>query len=213
MKHEVPLPAWLVPAEAGLVAYAEILATDGVTKGLIGPREVDRLWTRHLLNCAVVADPALGLVPEGAAVADVGSGAGLPGLVWALTRPDLRVTCVEPLLRRTSFLEDAVSRLGLGERVTIVRARAEDRPLEAGVVTARAVAPLRKLLPWTVPLLAPGGRLVALKGSSASQEIEESAALAAASGMGTLTIVECGAGVVDPPTIVVTGVRQNAARA
>lgn len=213
MKHERPLPDWLAPAEAGLTAYATLLATDGVTKGLIGPREVDRIWTRHLLNCAVVVDPGAGLVPEGAFVADVGSGAGLPGLVWAIARPDLTVACVEPLLRRTSFLEDAISRLGLADRVTVLRARAEDRPLEAAVVTARAVAPLVKLLPWTVPLLAPGGRLVALKGSSATREIEEATAIAEAAGMAPLTVVECGSGVVDPPTIVVTGVRQNAARA
>ena len=206
------LPAWLAPAEAGLSAYADVLVTDGVTQGLIGPREVERIWTRHILNCAVVADPAMELVPEAALVADVGSGAGLPGLVWAIARPDVSVICVEPLLRRATFLSAVTEQLGLAN-VTVLRERAEQAKVAATVVTARAVAPLSRLLGWTVPLLSPGGRLVALKGSSAAEEISDADAVRVRLGMGPLTVIECGAGVVDPPTIVVTGVRQNAARA
>ena len=134
--------------------YAEMLATDGVTRGLIGPREAPRIWERHLLNCAVLTDA----VERDADVCDIGSGAGLPGLVIAIRRPDLRVTLVEPLLRRATFLSEAVERLGL-ERVEVVRARAEDLHGSAGfsVVTSRAVAPLPRLLAWSLPLLQPGG--------------------------------------------------------
>jgi len=147
--------------------YAEILATAGVERGLIGPREVDRLWDRHLLNCAA---PVV-RVPEGATVADVGSGAGLPGLVWAIARPDLRVTLVEPLLRRTRFLEEVVDELDLAH-VTVLRARAGEAEQTFEVVTARAVAALDKLARWCMPLVAPGGLLLALKGRSAAQEVE-----------------------------------------
>lgn len=179
---------------------------------MIGPREVPRLWDRHLLNCAVVADPASGLVPAGATVADVGSGAGLPGLVWAIVRPDLQVTLVEPLLRRATFLTQTVADLGLTDRVLVIRGRAEEQLAggtwaPAAVVTARAVAPLAKLLGWTVPLLAPGGRLVALKGSSAADEVAAAAEEAAVLGLIDLAVVTCGAGVVDPLTTVVTGIR------
>src|SRR3954449_533182 len=125
--------------------YAELLATDGVVRGLIGPREAPRLWERHLLNCAVVAE----MIPYGASVLDVGSGAGLPGIVLAVARPDLSVTLVEPLARRTTFLTEAVDTLGLGTTVTVVRARAEEALRNgtptADVVTARAVAPLDRL--------------------------------------------------------------------
>lgn len=150
--------------------YAGLLATEGIVRGLIGPREVPRLWDRHLLNCALVAD----LVPEGSTVCDIGSGAGLPGIVLALRRPDLHVTLVEPLLRRTTFLEEVVTELGL-DQVRVVRGRAEDQrggaPFE--VVTSRAVAPLPRLLAWSMPLVAPGGVLLALKGSSATAEVAE----------------------------------------
>ena len=124
--------------------YAELLATDGVVRGLIGPREAPRLWERHLLNCAVLAE----LLPDGATVCDIGSGAGLPGLVLAIARPDLTVTLVEPLLRRTTFLEEVVAELGL-ERGR-GGARAGPRSCTAqrtfDVVTSRAVAPLERLL-------------------------------------------------------------------
>ncbi len=206
------LPEWLDPFSGGLTAFAALLADAGVTRGLIGPREVPRLWERHLLNCAVVADPAVGLVPPHARVGDVGSGAGLPGLVWAICRPDVRVVMIEPLLRRSTFLIEAIAELGLDGRAEVWRGRAEDavhEPSASGfdVVTARAVAPLDRLVGWTVPLLARNGRLVALKGSSASRELQESRQAAEAAGLIALGVVEVGAGFVDPPTTVVTGVR------
>jgi 16S rRNA (guanine527-N7)-methyltransferase len=150
-------------------AYADLLATDGVVRGLIGPREAPRLWDRHLLNCAVLGD----VVPEGATVCDIGSGAGLPGLVLAIARPDLRLTLVEPLLRRTTFIEEVVETLAL-PNVEVVRGRADDlhgrRTFD--VVTSRAVAPLERLLQWSMPLVAPEGALVAMKGSNVEEEIE-----------------------------------------
>jgi len=147
--------------------YAELLSTWGVDRGMIGPREVPRLWERHLLNCAVVV-PRL---PRSATVADVGTGAGLPGLVWAIARPDIAMTLVEPLLRRVSFLEEVVADLGL-TNVEIARSRAEDHPGRYDVVTARAVAALDKLTTWCWPLVAPGGVLLAMKGRSAPEEVE-----------------------------------------
>lgn len=154
------------------VDYAQLLATDGVVRGLIGPREIPRLWSRHLLNCAFVAD----LLPPDARVVDIGSGAGLPGIPLALRRPDLSVVLVEPLLRRATFLDEAVDRLGLARSVTVLRARAEDARAALGPVewmTARAVAPLDRLVTWCGPLLAPGGRLLALKGARAEAEVAE----------------------------------------
>lgn len=209
------LPGWLAPYADPLQAFADLLAGPGVDRGLIGPREVPRLWQRHLLNCAVVAEPSLGLVPPGASVADVGSGAGLPGLVWAIVRPDVTVHLLEPLLRRTVFLSEAVQALNLSDRVRVVRVRGEQAPLEGGwepvdVVTARAVAPLGRLVGWTAPLLVDGGRLVALKGSSAPDELAEAAAQAAAAGLVHLEVRVCGTGVVDPPTTVITGIRGTA---
>ena len=206
------LPPWMAAGADGLTAYVDLLATDGVDHGLIGPREVPRLWTRHILNCAVVAEPALDLVPAGSRVADVGSGAGLPGLVWALVRPDLHVVLVEPLLRRANFLSGAIERLGIAERVQVVRGRAEDVVrsadwVAADVVTARAVAPLDRLLTWTIPLVRTGGRLVALKGSSAGEEIVAAATVAESLAVRDLRVELCGAGVVDPPTTVVVGIR------
>ncbi len=147
--------------------YARLLVTHGVERGLIGPREVDRLWDRHLLNSAAVSSE----VPQGAHVLDVGSGAGLPGVPLALARPDLTVTLVEPLQRRVTFLTEvcaALDRPGLDVR----RARVEELPpSSAEVIVARAVAPLTRLATWTLPRLVPGGRLVAMKGRSASDEV------------------------------------------
>ena len=148
-------------------AYAQLLATDGVVKGLIGPREVPRLWDRHIMNSAVVVPR----VPQGASVADIGTGAGLPGVVWAIARPDLQVTLVEPLLRRTVFLDQVVDELGL-DNVTVLRSRAEDAPETYDVVTARAVAALDKLARWCMPLVKPGGVLLAMKGRSAAEEVQ-----------------------------------------
>jgi 16S rRNA (guanine527-N7)-methyltransferase len=202
-----------VHAQAALARYAELLATAGVERGLIGPREVPRLWDRHLLNCAV----AVPLVPEGADVIDVGSGAGLPGIVWGIVRPDITVTCLEPLQRRATFLEEVVVELGLTGRVHVVRARAEDivrgrgpvTSLRARVVTARAVAPLERLAGWTVPLVEPGGALLALKGRSAAEEVESSRVVLERLGIVSVDIVECGEGVVDPATTVVRAVKAN----
>lgn len=147
--------------------YVDILASRGVDWGLIGPREVDRLWPRHVLNSLAIS----GLIGEGRTVVDVGSGAGLPGIPLAIARPDLSVTLLEPLLRRANFLTEVVAELDLAGRVTVVRARAEDHRAQYDVVTARAVAALPKLLGWCLPLLAPGGELLALKGESAEREL------------------------------------------
>jgi 16S rRNA (guanine527-N7)-methyltransferase len=149
-------------------AYAHLLATDGVVRGLIGPREAPRLWDRHLVNCALLGE----LLPDGATVCDVGSGAGLPGLVLAIARPDLRLTLVEPLLRRTTFLDEAVERLSLAN-VEVIRARADalhgERTFD--IVTSRAVAPLDRLLTWSMPLASAHGALVAMKGLGAADEV------------------------------------------
>lgn len=149
--------------------YAELLATAGVERGLIGPREAPRLWDRHLLNCALLAEA----VPTESGVADLGSGAGLPGLVLAIARPDLTLTLVEPLERRTVFLLEVVAELDL-DRVEVVRGRAEalhgDRTFD--VVTSRALAPLDRLLAWSMPLVAPHGAMVAMKGRSLEDEIQ-----------------------------------------
>lgn len=188
----------------GLPVFAEILATRGVERGLIGPREVPRLWSRHLVNCAVVAQEAEGDLPQGCTVADVGSGAGLPGLVWALVRPDLQVTLIEPLLRRATFLSEVVDELSLSDRVSVLRARAEDvAPAEFDVVTARAVARLPQLLMWTLPLAHVGGVVLALKGSGARQEVDEAQDAVAELGAGPVTIRSYGVDVIDPPTTVV----------
>jgi 16S rRNA (guanine527-N7)-methyltransferase len=181
-------------------AYADLLATDGVLRGLIGPREAPRLWERHLVNCAVLADA----IPEGADVVDLGSGAGLPGLVLAIRRPDLRVTLVEPLLRRTTFLDEAVAALGL-DRVEVVRARAEDLhgQRDFAVVTSRAVAPLPRLLDWSMPLVRPGGVLLAMKGATAPDELAGAAADLRRWSAGAAEVLSLGGDLIDPPTTVI----------
>lgn len=180
--------------------YADLLATEGVLRGLIGPREAPRLWDRHLLNCAVLADE----IPQGATVCDLGSGAGLPGLVLAIARPDLRVTLVEPLLRRTTFLTEVVDELGL-DHAEVVRGRADalhgHRTFD--VVTSRAVAPLERLLGWSMPLVAPTGALVAMKGSSIEAEIEEAGPLLERLRCGDPVVSRIGEGRIDSPTTVV----------
>lgn len=184
--------------------YAHLLATEGLTRGVIGPREVPRLWDRHLLNCAVLTE----LLPEGARVVDVGSGAGLPGIVLAIRRPDLRVDLVDSLQRRTDFLAEVVADLDLAASVRVWRGRAEDPAIVTAVgssawVTARAVAPLDRLVRWCLPLLRAEGRLLALKGASAEAEVAETAAEVRRSGGGAPTVVRCGVGVLTESTSVV----------
>jgi len=182
--------------------YAEQLATSAVERGLVGPREAARVWDRHVLNCAVVGE----LVPEGARLVDVGSGAGLPGIPLALARPDLRIVLVEPLARRVQWLVEVLDELELD--VTVERGRAEEAAVRrrwegADVVTARAVAPLARLTGWTLPLVRPGGRLLAVKGATAVAEVERDADAVRRLGGGRPEVVRCGVGVVDPPCTVV----------
>ncbi|MCZ2806927.1 16S rRNA (guanine(527)-N(7))-methyltransferase RsmG [Modestobacter sp. VKM Ac-2983] len=158
------------PAVDQVGRYVAMLAGDGVVRGLIGPREVPRLWDRHVLNSAALAE----VVPQGSRVVDVGSGAGLPGVPLALARPDLTLTLVEPMARRVEFLQDVVTELGAPWRV--VRGRAEERSVvravgPVDVVTARAVAPLPRLVGWCRGLLAPGVQLIALVGARAAAEV------------------------------------------
>ncbi|MFE2584443.1 16S rRNA (guanine(527)-N(7))-methyltransferase RsmG [Streptomyces sp. NPDC059378] len=183
------------------VRYAELLAEAGVQRGLIGPREVPRLWERHLLNCAVLSE----VVPEGVTVCDVGSGAGLPGIPLALVREDLKITLLEPLLRRTNFLTEVVELLGL-DHVTVVRGRAEEvmgKVQPVHVVTARAVAPLDRLAAWGIPLLRPYGEMLALKGDTAEEELKSAATALSKLGAVETSILHVGEGVVDPLSTVV----------
>jgi 16S rRNA (guanine527-N7)-methyltransferase len=200
----------LVPPEAADVfggaldqarRYAEMLATDGVTRGLIGPRETERLWDRHLLNCAVVSE----LLPERGVLVDIGSGAGLPGVVLAMLRPSLRVILLEPLLRRSVFLEECVAELALSN-ATVLRARAEDKAaahIEADVATARAVAPLDRLAGWAVRLLRPDGQLLAIKGQSADEEITAAQPVLSRLGVRSAEVLQAGHGRVVMATTVV----------
>lgn len=149
--------------------YVDILAGKGTEWGLIGPREGDRLWERHVLNSVALAD----LVPRDSTLVDVGSGAGLPGLPLAILRPDLRVTLLEPLLRRATFLTETVDELGLGSSVTVARARAEDHRYSYDAVVSRALAPLDRLLTWCGPLRHPDGVILALKGRTAADELRD----------------------------------------
>ena len=186
---------------ADAVRYAELLAEAGVQRGLIGPREVPRLWERHILNCAVLSEA----VPEGVTVCDVGSGAGLPGIPLALVREDLNITLLEPLLRRTNFLTEVVELLGL-DHVTVVRGRAEEvlgKLAPVHVVTARAVAPLDRLATWGIPLLRPYGEMLALKGDTAEEELKASATALSKLGAVETSILQVGEGIVDPLSTVV----------
>lgn len=204
-EHEPPAVAARIFGDRlpAAVQYARLLATDGVVRGLIGPRESDRLWDRHLLNCAVVAE----LIPADRRVADIGSGAGLPGVVLALARPDLDLVLVDAQARRVDFLTECVETLAL-DRVRVMQGRVEDRAVREAigrvdVVTARALAPLDRLAAWCLPLLESGGRLLAIKGSSASDEVARNRRLLGRYGATEVAIRRCGAGVVDPETTVV----------
>ncbi|GGL39932.1 16S rRNA (guanine(527)-N(7))-methyltransferase RsmG [Phycicoccus endophyticus] len=180
--------------------FVATLADTGVTHGLIGPREVPRLWERHVLNCAVIADA----FPAGARVVDVGSGAGLPGVALAIARPDLEVHLVEPMLRRTTWLEQLVTELELLD-VTVHRGRAEEvgPQLCSAWVTARAVARLGTLARWCLPLLEPGGTVVAMKGRSAREELAADHEALTALGLGTAVVTEHGLGVLPEPVLTV----------
>ncbi|CAN5523810.1 16S rRNA (guanine(527)-N(7))-methyltransferase RsmG [soil metagenome] len=184
--------------------YAELLATTGIEHGLLGPHEAPKIWDRHIVNCAIVES----LLPHRTRVIDIGSGAGLPGLVLAIARPDLRVTLVEPLARRTAWLEVAVQEIGLSN-VTVQRARAEAMVglIQGQVVTARAVARLDKLAAWAWPLLPDGGRLFALKVRSAEQELAETLPQITAQGLAHAEVHSLGADLLSEPVRVIEMVR------
>ncbi|UPK75052.1 16S rRNA (guanine(527)-N(7))-methyltransferase RsmG [Nocardioidaceae bacterium SCSIO 66511] len=180
--------------------YAELLCGIGIDRGVIGPREAPKVWERHLLNCAIASDA----VEEHATVADVGSGAGLPGLAWSIRRPDLQVVLIDSLLRRTTFLSECVRELGLEARASVTRGRVEEW---AGgsfdVVTSRAVAPLERLVRWCAPLCRPGGRVVALKGTAAEDEVAASAKTIARVSDSPPRLKTYGSDVLEEPTTVV----------
>lgn len=180
--------------------FAAVLADTGVSHGLLGPREVPRLWERHVLNCAVVADA----FPHGARLVDVGSGAGLPGIALAIARPDLDVHLVEPMLRRTAWLDGVLEELGLPS-VTVHRARAEELAgrMSAPFVTARAVARLDQLARWCVPLLADDGVLVAMKGRSAADELAQDRRALERLGLVEGSVREHGTQVLEEPVLTV----------
>jgi 16S rRNA (guanine527-N7)-methyltransferase len=191
--------------------YAEALAGAGVERGLLGPHEVDRLWDRHLLNSAAVGE----LLDPGERVVDIGSGAGLPGLPLAIARPDLQVVLLEPLLRRSDFLREVVAELGLP--VEVVRGRAEepwvrDQIGAKDVAVSRAVAALDKLTKWSMPLLRPGGRMVAIKGERARDEVKQHRRVMEATGAVDVRVVTCGANYLRPPATVVLARRGNYSR-
>lgn len=216
VKHVGGVPALEPPEAAATVfgdrlptarRYADLLAGPAVERGLLGPREVDRIWDRHLLNCAVV-EQVLG---PGERVVDIGSGAGLPGIALAIARPDLEMTLVEPLLRRSEFLHEAVAELGLGG-VEVVRGRAEDREVrdavgEQDAAVSRAVASLDKITRWSLPLLRGEGRMVAIKGERAQAEVDEHRRVMIALGANDIRVVRCGVNCLTPPATVVTARR------
>lgn len=188
-------------------AYADALATSGVERGLLGPREVDRIWDRHLLNSAAISE----LLVAQERVVDIGSGAGLPGLPLAIARPDLEIVLVEPLLRRSEFLREVIGLLGL--EVEVVRGRAEDSSVrdhvgERDVVVSRAVASLDKLTKWSMPLLRSDGRMLAIKGERASDEVRQHRRVMAASGAADVRVVTCGDSYLSPPATVVVARRE-----
>ena len=178
-------------------SFTNELARRGEELGLIGPLELPRLWTRHILNSAVLAP----LLEERGRVADVGSGAGLPGLVLAIARPDVHLTLIEPMERRVDWLTSEASRLGL-DNVAVVRARAEDVADEIVVdqVTARAVSALSKLIPLTVPLVRSGGQLILMKGARVEDEMEKARKVILRKRLTDVEVLELGVGVVDETT-------------
>ena len=197
--------AWSWPSST-----PRVLAGAGIERGLIGPGEVERLWERHILNSAAVSE----LLNSGERVADVGSGAGLPGIPLRLARDDVSVTLVEPLLRRAEFLAEVVELLSLP--ITVIRGRAEERAVrdaagEIDVVTSRAVASLDKLARWCLPLLGPGGRMLAMKGERAAAEVTEHRRVMNSLGATDVKVMECGVNYLTPPVTVVVAVRGSQA--
>jgi 16S rRNA (guanine527-N7)-methyltransferase len=198
---------YLGAAYEGIHRFSEMLCEQGVARGLIGPRELPRLWDRHILNSAAVAP----LLPRAGTLIDVGTGAGLPGVVLACMRPDLHVILLEPMERRVAWLREVVDALRL-ESAEVVRARAEDVRLDtpASAVTARAVAPLDRLAAWTLPLLATGGVLLAMKGSRAAEEVAAAERAIASLGGGEVRLVSVAAVEgVTPTTVVVVEKTRN----
>jgi 16S rRNA (guanine527-N7)-methyltransferase len=191
--------------------YADLLAGAAVERGLLGPREADRLWDRHLLNSAAVGE----LLESGERVVDIGSGAGLPGIPLAIARPDLEIVLLEPLLRRSEFLTEVVAELGLA--VEVVRGRAEEPRVRGqfggrDAAVSRAVAPLDKLTKWSMPLLRPEGRMLAIKGERAHDEVNEHRRVMAAAGAVDVRVVTCGANYLAPPATVVSARRGKQTR-
>lgn len=215
MKHGETLP---VPEAAAdifgqrlplAVEYVEALATIGVERGLIGPRETDRLWGRHILNSAVLGE----LLETGERVIDVGSGAGLPGIPVGIARPDVDIVLVEPMLRRTEFLREMIEQLGL-TNVSVVRGRAEEPGViaevgGADVVTSRAVAALDKIARWSLPLTRIGGRMLAIKGDRADEEVQQYGSALGPLGADDVRVVQCGTRYLDSPTTVVVARRKE----
>lgn len=180
-------------------AYHDSLATTAAERGFIGPKEIDRLWQRHILNCAVIAEA----FPEGLNVADIGSGAGLPGIPLAIARPDLTITLIEPLLKRSNYLGEVKEALGLGN-VTVIRGRAEEQPgQQFDAVTSRAVAPLGKLAKWSMPLVKPGGAMIAMKGASVGEELERDSREITKAGGADAEIFQVGQAVLEQPTTLI----------
>lgn len=220
MKHVVPRDLAVAeipppPETAGAVfgnrlelaqRYAEMLAGAGVERGILGPHEVERIWDRHLLNCAAVAE----LLGPSERVADIGSGAGLPGLPLLIAQPDLRVVLVESLLRRSEFLREVVAALGLD--VEVIRGRAEEPSVREAVggrdvVVSRAVASLDNVTRWSLALLRPGGRMLAIKGERAADEVREHRRVMTTLGAADVRVVECGVNYLSPPATVVVARR------
>lgn len=186
------------------IAYHESLATDGSVRGFIGPREVPRLWDRHILNCGVIGEA----MDEGISVADIGSGAGLPGIPLAIARPDLNITLIEPLLKRSVYLNEVKEALNL-DNVTVIRGRAEEKVVRkqvglVDIVTSRAVAPLGKLATWSLPLVKIGGRMVAMKGSSVEEEIERDAKEIRKAGGTDIKVYTVGEALLSEPTTLIS---------
>lgn len=203
------LPAFFGGAWPAIECFHEFLVAEGELRGLLGPRELPRLWERHLLNSAAVVPS----IPETGLVIDVGSGAGLPGIVVAAMRPGAEIALVEPMERRVAWLHDVVERCGL-TNVTIRRARAQELAgaLEADVVTARAVASLDKLFRWTVPLVREGGKIVALKGARAGEELAAAATVMRETGLSDGRVEEVTTIPGTEPTRVVSAVRGRGPR-